>query len=130
MSTPSRCKRMAATPPPLIGINVGQTSTSMDSSRTNRTDPWPSDQPPNCAVFTTHHVLRGGHPITHVFHDADDHGWQFHYPGDKTEADAIVVALVEICEHDPSVMELADLPPGWMATRSTTESPWRRAPNV
>jgi len=90
---------------------------------------WPFDQPPNCAVFTTRHVLRDGEPITHVFHDADDHGWQFHYPGDKTDADAMIVALSEICEHDPTVMEVADLPPGWMATRSAIGSPWERAPH-
>lgn len=73
-------------------------------------DPWPFDQPPGCAVFTTSHVLRGGQPITHVYHDADDHGWQFHYSGDKTTADAMVVALQEICLCDPTVVGIADLP--------------------
>lgn len=93
-------------------------------------DPWPFDQPPNCGVLTTRHVIREGKPITHVFHDADDHGWQFHYPGDKTDADAMIVALSGVCAQDPTVLEVADLPPGWMATRSGVGQPWVRAANV
>ena len=105
-------------------------SASMESINRKLPDPWPFDQPSSCAVLTTRHVLRDGQPVTHVFHDADDHGWQFHYSGDKADGDAMIVALAEICEHDPSVMELADLPPGWMATRSSAGAPWERAPCV
>src|SRR6266849_396117 len=91
--------------------------------------PWPFDQPPDCAVFTTTRVLRGGQPITHVYHDADDHGWQFHYPGEKTSADAMIVALKEICYYDPTVAEVADLPPGWRAIRTGVGQPWNREEN-
>jgi hypothetical protein len=91
--------------------------------------PWPFDQVPNTAVFTTTHVLRESHPITHVFHDASDHGWQFHYPGGKSEADIMIVALEEIVLHDPTVVEIADLPPGWRAIRSNVGQPWKKEEN-
>ena len=91
--------------------------------------PWPFDQSANCAVFTTTHVIRDGAPITHVYHDADDHGWQFHYPGEKTTADAMLVGLGEIYQHDPTVAEVADLPPGWRAIRSKVGGTWIREKN-
>jgi hypothetical protein len=102
------------------------------SSKANQSDlptPWPFDQPPDCAVFTTTQVLQSGQPITHVYHDADDHGWQFHYPGDKKAADAMIVALREIYYYDPTVVEIADLPPGWRAIRTGIGQPWRREEN-
>jgi hypothetical protein len=91
--------------------------------------PWPFDQAPNCAVFTTTHVMREGHPITHVYHDLDDHGWQFHYPGVKQTSDAMIVALQEIYFHDPSVIEVSDLRPGWRAIRDGAGKPWKREKN-
>ncbi len=92
-------------------------------------DAWPFDQAPSCSAFTTIHVLRGGQPITQVYHDADDHGWQFHYSGPKSAADAMVVALREIYYYDPTVVEVADLPPGWRAIRAGLGQPWKREAN-
>jgi RNAse (barnase) inhibitor barstar len=93
----------------------------------NMADPWPFDQPPNCATVTTSHVMKGGHVITHVYHDEDDHGWQFHYPGEKSMEDSMVVALKDVVALDDTLLELADLPPGWMASRASKSDPWRRA---
>jgi hypothetical protein len=90
---------------------------------------WPFDQPQNCAIFTTTHVMRDGHDIIYVFHDADDHGWQFHWAGEKSLADSMVVCLSEIVAHDPSVLEVADLPPGWKAWREKRGAAWRREKN-
>lgn len=92
-------------------------------------DPWPFDQPPRCAVFTTTHIMRGGEPIAHIFHDEDDHGWQFHWAGEKDVSDAMVVALEEIYFKDPTIVEVADLPPGWKASRSGVGQPWVREKN-
>lgn len=104
----------------------GRKTMSTVKSKAELPDPWPFDQPPNCAVFTTTHVLRGGHPITHVYHEDDDHGWQFHYPGDKSESDIMIVALAEILHYDPTIVALADLPPGWKASRVDANAPWLR----
>jgi hypothetical protein len=90
---------------------------------------WPFDQPKDCAVFTTTHVMKDGQDIIHVFHDEDDHGWQFHYAGEKNAADMMIVALEEIAAQDPSVLEVADLPPGWKAWRNKRGAPWQRAKN-
>jgi hypothetical protein len=61
---------------------------------------WPFDQPPNCVAITTTQVLKEGRDITHVYHDEDDHGWQFHYPGEKSDTDAMVVAMKTVVEFD------------------------------
>ena len=88
-------------------------------------DPWPFDQPRNCAVFTTRQILEGAEPILHVAHDSHDCGWQF-LGRQAREEDAKVIALHEAVELDPSILQLADLPPGWRAVRDSAALPWRR----
>jgi len=43
-------------------------------------------------------------------------------------ADALLVSLKSMIEHDPSLARLADLPMGWSAQRDDVESDWRRVP--
>ena len=88
-------------------------------------DPWPFDQPRDCAVFTTRQVLERTEPILHVTHDSDDHGWQF-LGRDARVEDAKIIALHEAVELDRSVLQLADMPPGWHAWRDSVEDPWTR----
>lgn len=90
---------------------------------------WPFDQPRNTASITLRSIVFGDAPILHVTHDEDDHGWQFLGLEDACDNDACVVGLGEIVARDPSVIELADLPPGWHAWRSSSAAPWQRAPN-
>ena len=89
---------------------------------------WPFDQPPDCAVITLRSIVFGGAPILHVTHDKDDHGWQFLGLEDADVGEAAVVGLDEIVKGDPSVLEVADSPPGWHAWRTSTASPWQREP--
>jgi hypothetical protein len=89
---------------------------------------WPFDQPPNCVTFTTRHVLTQHKPITRVVHDASDHGWQFLSNDGADMDDAMLIGLKEIVAHDNTVLEIADLPPGWIATRERVGSPWTRTP--
>jgi hypothetical protein len=63
-------------------------------------------------------------PIREVFHDADDDGWQFHTGGAFSMEDALLVSLKTIVLHDPTVAEVADLAPGWMACREGQGQPW------
>lgn len=88
---------------------------------------WPFDDPPNVATITVRQIIDGGAPILLVRHDADDGCWQFLTGGVVDMADAMVVSLREISERDPTVAELADLQPGWQATRERVGSPWRRS---
>jgi hypothetical protein len=71
-------------------------------------------------------ILDGSEPILLVSHDADDHGWQFIGTSDASVADSRVVCLEEIVKRDPTVLEVADLPPGWRAIRAKVGGSWRR----
>jgi LmbE family N-acetylglucosaminyl deacetylase len=87
---------------------------------------WSFDEPRNVAVMTTTHVLRRHQPIVLVTHDEEDGCWQFHSAHPATSAEAMIVALSEVVEHDPTVASLANLPCGWRATRQDLSSPWKR----
>jgi hypothetical protein len=73
-------------------------------------------------------VLDGGEPILLVSHDEDDHGWQFIGSTDANVPDGRVVCLEEMVRLDPTVVEVADLPPGWKAVRECVGEPWVRTP--
>jgi hypothetical protein len=85
----------------------------------------PFDQPENCACFTTTHVLLGEQDITLVSRGLDNY-WQFHCTGEIRMADAMIVSLRQIVAHDSSVLEVADIPPGWEATRTQRGATWQR----
>jgi len=66
-----------------------------------------------------------------VTHDADEpRGWQFlNGHGDTDDhKSGIPVHVEHVIERDPSVVELADLPEGWQARRTTADEPWTREP--
>jgi len=80
-------------------------------------------------VISLRQIADGDTPILHVTHDSDDHGWQFLGCGDSRIEDSIVLGLAEVLEMDPTIRELADLPPGWHAWRRSVGAPWAREPN-
>jgi hypothetical protein len=86
---------------------------------------WPFDQPQDCAVFSVRDIVFGGKPILFVSHDDD---WQFLTGDVVSKEEAAVVGLGEIVQLDPSVLELADLPLGWIATRRSANANWERRP--
>ena len=89
---------------------------------------WPFADPPSMSVVTTKAVLYGGW-ISQVSRDKDGGIWQFRTPdgNDKlSEEDRRVVSLHLIWKTDPSVAEVADLAPGWVAWREAAGKPWRR----
>ena len=88
---------------------------------------WGFDEPKNEAAITTKQIVHEGHPILLVARDAEDGTWQFLTGGAFSTADALLVALHEIVERDPTICELADLPSGWSAQRDRVGGPWRRA---
>lgn len=88
---------------------------------------WPFDDPENVVSMTVRQITHGGQPILYVAHDADDGMWQFLTGGPVQMADAMIVALREVYDIDPSISELADLPLGWTAERSAPGQPWRRS---
>ena len=90
---------------------------------------WPFDQPPRWAVIILRSIVFSGKPILYVSHEEEDHGWQILNCEEEFDLeDAAVVALEEIVKRDPTVLEVADLPPGWCAERSFPGAKWQRAP--
>jgi hypothetical protein len=41
--------------------------------------------------------------------------------------DAMLVCLEEVVKLDLSTLSVADLPPGWQATRESSDHPWIRS---
>jgi len=91
---------------------------------------WPFSSPPNEATFTVGKILKREKPILLVQHDDEDGSWQFLTGEPFDISDAKIVGLGEIAKLDPSILELADMPPGWHANRETATSSWRRENNV
>jgi hypothetical protein len=114
--------------PAILGVEwlVRSNDRRKEKVKTNAPDPWPFDQPRNCATFTTRQVVEGLEPILLVSHDAEDHGWQFIGSSDGTMANALIVCLAEIVKRDSTVLEVADLLPGWQATRESVGGDWTR----
>jgi len=76
-------------------------------------------------VFTLKCIVLDRMPITYVSHDAEG-DWQFlRQDRQLREEDAMLISLGEMIEHDPSILEVADLPLGGIATRSNQNSPWQ-----
>jgi len=80
----------------------------------------------NTAVFTTKFVVKDKKEITYVTHDADDGAWQFFSSDDfdNYEDVAMILSLDEIINIDRTVLEIADLPLGYFATRQTSKDSW------
>jgi len=85
---------------------------------------WPFDQERNVAAITTKQVMNDGLPVLVVIHYADDCDWAFLCDTTDSEDDAMVVAMESVIETDPSLLEVAELEPGWVAEREDKDSPW------
>lgn len=88
--------------------------------------PWPFNDSPKVAVFAGKKIFEHNGWIQTVTHSEGDGTWQFHPQGGMAESEAQAVSLKTITQIDPSVLSLADLPPGWCAWRNTKEGEWNR----
>ncbi len=78
----------------------------------------------NTAVITTKYVLNKESPILFAFH-YDDRYWQFSGPEENLpDEEYKLVALEEIIQIDPSVVEVSDLSYEGEAYRETVDSRW------
>lgn len=98
-------------------------------------DPWPFDQPRNAAAITLRRIVlpepgATARPILYVHHYEADHSWFFGDGGNVRPADAAIVRMGTILRHDPTVAEVADLPPGWTASREAPGKSWVRLKNT
>ncbi|BFT72418.1 hypothetical protein [Paenibacillus sp. P36] len=88
--------------------------------------PWPFDDPENVAVITTNKIMNRERPILYVTHDEDDGMWQFLDDGEVKEEEARIILLKQIINIDPSLIQLSDLPLGWVAWRDKRDCLWIR----
>ena len=87
---------------------------------------WPFDQAPDAAAITTRQVINEGSPILRVTHYSDDHSWAFVCGTTDNADDGRVISMAEAVGLDPSLLEIADLPPGWSAWRAKFGGDWSR----
>ena len=101
----------------------------MDDTEGNATADWPFSDPPNVATVTSRHVIDDKEWIHCVSHEEDDGCWQFHcFHGAPDDiSDGLVIGLKNMVDRDPTLIELADLPCGWVAWRDAPTGPWQRA---
>jgi hypothetical protein len=84
---------------------------------------WQFSDPRNRAVFTTKGLLQTRQPVLRVFRDSDG-DWQFLGAEEVNDSNCSIVGLGAIVDYDPSLAELARMPPGWCAYRRTTTDNW------
>lgn len=100
-------------------------STSLFASGENDFS-WSFDQAENVAAITTRQVVKESLPILMVVHYQDDDSWAFICGTTNDTEDLMVVGMGQVVNFDPTLYAIADLPPGWSATRETIDSEWVR----
>ena len=119
-------QRVAGSNPALSATPRDAAASRLRGGRLTHLDAdWPFDQGPNVAALTLQSILDGA-PILLVSHDEDDEDWQFLDGSSPAESDARVVGMRTMLELDPSLRAIADLPPGWTASRRSATDEWRR----
>lgn len=89
---------------------------------------WPFADPENTMSVSVRQVMQKEKPILLVCRDSEDGTWQFLTGGPFAAPDALLVQLKNVVALDPTVMELANLPLGWQASRTTVQGAWQRSP--
>lgn len=88
---------------------------------------WPFDQAENVTTVTTKQVMHEGLPVLSVVHYEDDHSWGFYCGTTSKSEDLLLVRMDTIIKVDATLELIADLPPGWSASRKSLKDSWIRA---
>lgn len=92
----------------------------------SESESWEFDQARNVAAITSVDVIRSEAPVLLVIHYSDDHSWAFLSGLLSSTEDLQVVLMKNAVARDPTLREVADLPPGWVATRTRVGEAWER----
>ena len=91
-------------------------------------DEWPFDVAPDSVVVTSSYVTREHMPVLYVTHEEDpEEGvlWQFHCGNADYSPDVLrLVRLDELLALEGDLIEVAKLPLGFRALRSSKDAPW------
>ncbi|HAS52842.1 MAG TPA: hypothetical protein DCS42_01335 [Nitrospiraceae bacterium] len=85
---------------------------------------WQFKEDRNLAVFCLRSIVKAGAVSLYGSHDSEDGMWQFLDGTEPTEPNAMIISLGEVVDLDPTVVELAGLPPGWYTMRSSRNDEW------
>jgi hypothetical protein len=86
----------------------------------------PFDQPENCATFTDIYVINEWKPVLIVSHNDEDHDRDFLSGlSSWTLDECIMIWLKNVVDRDPTLYDIADLEPWYVAVRS--EIWWERS---
>jgi hypothetical protein len=78
------------------------------------------------AAISDRGVLDDGMPVVFVIHYSEDESWAF-LSGEAFSPDrGLLVSMGNVVRRDPSLLSIADLPPGWVATRDSADGRWLR----
>lgn len=88
----------------------------------------PFEDVKNVMVMTTKNIMKKNKRIIYVSHDNEDGMWQIQDGSDVEMDDAMLASLEEVIALDSTLMELNNLPIGWIAWRNTKDSVWKRQP--
>ena len=75
---------------------------------------------------TVGNIAFGDSFVLIVVHSEDEHHWQFLGEVCSDLDDAAIISLGALVDKDSTLLEIADLPPGWTARRDAQGSPWVR----
>jgi hypothetical protein len=87
-------------------------------------DQWPFDQAENVMAVSDAAVFGEGAPVLLVIHYSEDHSWAFLSGRPFAVESGKLVLMRNVLRHDPSLRSVADLKPGWTATRAQVGEPW------
>ena len=86
---------------------------------------FPFNDAPNTVTIICNHILEQDADILYVSHDEDDGMWQFLCGGSHEITNAKLVSLEEVFALDNSIAQLADMPCGYIASRTDIASEWK-----
>jgi hypothetical protein len=87
---------------------------------------WKFPDPPHARVYLSEAVHKKTEPVVFVSHDTEDGAWQFLGDSMSDGGGPIISCFHHPIDHDPSLIELSDLPSGWYAERRRVGEPWIR----
>jgi len=89
---------------------------------------WPFSEATNTITYCTAKVARERFPVLQVSHDWDG-DWQFLDATSEQPGECVLLCLGCVFERDSSLSQIADLPVGWSAWRSSLGAHWVREEN-
>ncbi len=87
---------------------------------------WPFQDEKHTLVVTQRSAIEQRRPILTVLRDSADGQWTFLADENPLIDVVVLVTLEDMLKIDSSLVGVADLPPGWKASRSAIGSAWQR----